>query len=188
MKRLVIGLGNPILGDDGVGWKIAQTFLDQGGFPQDVEVDFLALGGISLMERIIGYDQVILIDAIVTHNYPIGTVLSFDLKDLPYRDIGHLGSPHDTSLPDAIQLGLKLGANIPEDIKIVAVESQNIFDFSEELTPPVENAIPKAVNHVHELIHNPSSPLRDQGITNQSHEAIALSPQNFSDTTHSLQG
>jgi hydrogenase maturation protease len=172
LKRLVIGLGNPILGDDGVGWKIAQAILNQGGFPPDVEVDFLALGGISLMERIIGYDQVILIDAIVTHKHPIGTVLCFDLKDLPYRDIGHMGSPHDTSLPDAIQLGMKLGARLPDVIKVVAVESQNIFDFSEELTPPVESAIPKAVNYVNELIHNPSSPIRCQGITDQSKETI----------------
>jgi len=172
VKRLVIGLGNPILGDDGVGWKIAQTLLDQGGFPPDVEVDFLALGGISLMERLIGYDQAILIDAIVTNKNPIGTVLSFDLKDLPYRDIGHMGSPHDTSLPNAIQMGLKLGAHLPSDIKVVAVESQNIFDFSEELTTPVKNAIPKAVSLVNELIHNPLSPHRGQGMSNEYKEAI----------------
>jgi len=66
---------------------------------------------------------------------------------------------------------MKLGVRLPDDIKVVAVESQNIFDFSEELTPPVESAIPKAVNFVNEFIQNPSSPIQGQGITDQSKEA-----------------
>jgi hydrogenase maturation protease len=59
VKTIVIGLGNPILGDDGVGWQIAQQVEQQSDFPPDVEVDCLALGGISLMERLIGYQKAI---------------------------------------------------------------------------------------------------------------------------------
>ncbi len=66
-KILVIGLGNPILGDDGVGWVVArevETCLGASG--QNVEVDCLALGGLSLMERMVGYQRVILIDSLNT--------------------------------------------------------------------------------------------------------------------------
>lgn len=152
MKLLVIGLGNPILGDDGVGWRIAETVQNHPDLPDGVEIDFLAVGGISLMERLIGYDRAILIDAIVTHQHEIGTVLSLNLDELPDRDIGHLGSPHDTTIQDALKMGRSLGANLPSSIDLVVVESQNIFDFSEELSPAVSAAVPQATQQVLQLI------------------------------------
>jgi hydrogenase maturation protease len=152
VKLLVIGLGNPILGDDGVGWRIAEILQNHPDLPCGVEIDFLAVGGISLMERLVGYDRAILIDAIVTHQHPIGTVLSLNLDNLPDRDIGHLGSPHDTTIQDALKMGHRLGAELPSTIELVIVESQNIFDFSEELSPPVAAAVPIAVQRVLELI------------------------------------
>lgn len=156
MKRLVIGLGNPILGDDGVGWRIAEFVQHHPDLPAGVEIDYLAVGGISLMERLVGYDWAILIDAIITHQHPIGTVISLNLDDLPDRDIGHLGSPHDATLQDALKMGRGLGAYLPSIIELVAVESQNIFDFTEELSPPVSAAVPLAAQLVLELIQTQS--------------------------------
>jgi hydrogenase maturation protease len=156
VKLLVIGLGNPILGDDGVGWRIAETLQSHPHLPDNVEIDYLAVGGISLMERLVGYNQAILIDAIVTHQHPIGTVLSLNLNDLPDRDIGHLGSPHDTTIQDALKMGRQLGAHLPSHIDLVVVESQNIYDFSQELSPPVAAAIPQAVDRVLELLGSQS--------------------------------
>ena len=75
MKTLIIGLGNPLLGDDGVGWKIAQevekeiklnsTFssLVETG---EISVECLALSGLSLMEQMIGFQKVILVDSLNT--------------------------------------------------------------------------------------------------------------------------
>ena len=63
MKTMVIGLGNPILGDDGVGWKVAEEVRKQLPCDMSVNVDCLSVGGISLMEHLIGYDRAILIDA-----------------------------------------------------------------------------------------------------------------------------
>jgi hydrogenase maturation protease len=121
-------------------------------------VDFLALGGISLMERLIGYDQAVLIDAIVTNQHPIGTVYCFDITDLPARDLGHMGSPHDTTLMDALKLGQRMGIQLPDKINIIAVESQNVFDFCEELTPSVEAAIPEAVQLATHLFNISNTP------------------------------
>lgn len=145
---ILIGLGNPILGDDGVGWKVIEYLQQHSSLPVNVETDCLALGGIGLMERLIGYEQAILVDAIVTNQQLIGSVLRLKVDDLPDRAVGHLGSAHDTTLPVALRLGRMMGANLPSSITIVAVESQNVYDFSEELTPQVAAAIPKAAKIV----------------------------------------
>ena len=152
MKTIVLGLGNPILGDDGVGWQVAQLILRQNNLPSNVEIDYLSLGGISLMERLIGYDRAILIDSFVTNKNPIGTVSFFSLNELPNQALGHMHSAHDTTLQNAIAMGRQIGAQLPENISIVAVEAQNVFEFSEELSPAVASAVPTAVQTVINLI------------------------------------
>jgi hydrogenase maturation protease len=152
VKTLVVGLGNPILGDDGIGWQIAQTLQHVKEIPSDVSIECLAIGGISLMEELIDYDRAILIDSIVTHQVPVGTVTCFKLGDLPNMTSGHMSSAHDTSLVDALQMGRSLGANLPEDITIVTVESQKVYEFSEEMTPPVEAAVPPALKIIQDLL------------------------------------
>ena len=107
-STLVLGLGNPILGDDGVGWRAAEAFRTQweagirSGFPSSmlpseaqiaVEVDFLSVGGLSLMERMIGYWRVILIDAALTRQRHIGEVSCFPIEQLPPITQGHLAPP-----------------------------------------------------------------------------------------------
>jgi hydrogenase maturation protease len=140
-KTLVVGLGNPILGDDGIGWRVAQEVQEQA---PGVEVAYLALGGLSLMERLVGYDRAIIIDAIQTVERCIGTVYTFPLSALPDRSAGHTTAAHDTSLQTALELGRQMGAQLPQSITVVAIEAERVFDFSEELTPAVEAAIPDA--------------------------------------------
>ncbi|MAT99326.1 MAG: peptidase M52 [Anaerolineaceae bacterium] len=149
-KTLVVGLGNPILGDDGVGWRVAEAV--QTAVPQ-AKVEFLALGGLSLMERLIGYDRVIIIDSIQTQNGRIGDVAIFPLQALPDLSAGHTTAVHDTSLQTAIALGRQMGAQLPDDITIVGIEAIRVYDFSDELTPEIEAAVPQAVTAVLTLLH-----------------------------------
>lgn len=146
---LVIGLGNPILGDDGIGWRVAESIQEK--FPS-LEVDFLSLGGLSLMERLIGYEKVIIVDAIHTQQAPIGTVTRFRLEELLDLSAGHTTAAHDTSLQTAIGLGRAMGAQLPEEIYVVAVEAERTYDFSEMLTPAVEAAIPLATQTVTDIL------------------------------------
>jgi len=146
---LVIGLGNPLLGDDGVGWRVAEQVRQQAAQATlPIEVDCLAVGGLSLMERMVGYRQAIVIDAITTGQQPVGSVRCFSLEDLPDLTAGHLASAHDASLQTALQTGRALGAVLPEQVLIVAVEAQQVYDFSDELTSPVAAAVPRAVQAV----------------------------------------
>ena len=146
MKTLIIGLGNPILGDDGVGWRVVEAIQDQIDDP-DVDTDCLAVGGITLMEHLIGYDRAIVIDAVATHQ-PIGTVSCFRLDDLPSHSTLHTTSPHDASLQTAMATGRAMGAHLPNEVFVVGVEAEKIFDFSEMLTPQVAAAVPHAADEV----------------------------------------
>jgi len=151
-QTLVVGLGNPILGDDGIGWRVAEA-IQNLDIPDEVEVDCFALGGLSLMERLIGYPRAIIIDAIQTRDGKIGQVYTLALEALPDLSAGHTTAAHDTSLQTALALGRAMGAKLPDEVLIVAVEAQRVYDFSEELTPDVEAAIPTATSAVMNLLN-----------------------------------
>ncbi len=74
------------------------------------------------------------------------------LAEIPDMMAGHLSSSHDTTLKNAIQMGISLGAHLPEHITIVGVETSAIFDFSEELSAPIAAAVPGAVRMVLNLL------------------------------------
>ncbi len=167
MKTLIIGLGNPILGDDGIGWRVAEevkrrladshaerpSAISYAERPSAIEVDCFALGGLSLMERMIGYDRAILIDAVTT-GQPLGTVCRFQLEDLPELPCAHTTAAHDTSLQNALKLGRRMGAKLPSSVAVVGVEAERLYDFSEELSPAVEAAVPEAAQAVLEIVHS----------------------------------
>lgn len=154
MKTLVIGLGNPILGDDGVGWKVAQKISDQLSMIGDqfVKVDCASLGGLSLMERMVGFERAILIDAMESGQGPEGSVRVRKLEELPNPCAGHSASAHDTSLITALDTARAMGLPVPESVEIVAIEAKNVYDFSEELSPSVAEAVPLAAQSVINLL------------------------------------
>lgn len=152
MKTLVIGLGNPILTDDGVGVKVAYQIEKELGdeMRENVDVTEVSAGGLRLMEAMVGYDRVILIDAILhkNGNQP-GKISRMTLDDL--RRISptqHSASAHDTTLVTALDAGRELGLSLPDDIIIFAIDVENVMDFSEEPTPDVASAIPKVKDAV----------------------------------------
>ncbi len=143
-RTLVLGLGNPILRDDGVGWRVVEEA--QRRAPHvTAEFDCVALGGLALMERLIGYERAILVDAIQTADGLPGSVYRLDLDDLPTM---HANAIHDASLKDALVLGRRLGAVLPSQLLIIAVEAADVLNFGETLSPPVEAAVPAAVDAV----------------------------------------
>lgn len=156
MRTLVVGLGNPILGDDGVGWRIVQELQTQGDQANSIELDCLSLGGLRLMERMLGYERVILVDALLDENTPPGEVRVFPLDVLPNPSAGHTTSAHDVSLQTALEMAQRLGWQIPDLIWVVGVTVNPEFNFSEVLSPPVAAAIPKALLAVQELLERSS--------------------------------
>lgn len=161
IKTLVVGLGNPIRGDDGVGWKVAaevERGLEKGTTPsrssrrQSVDVEYFALGGLSLMERLVGYDRAVIVDAVVTRR-PVGTVSRLRLEDFPEGGGANLAAAHDASLQTALALGRQLGARLPRDVVVVGIEAERLWDFSEALSPEVAAAVPQAVGAVWDALN-----------------------------------
>lgn len=150
-KTAVVGLGNPILGDDGIGWRVVEAVEPQ--LPPGVDTMTLALGGLSLMEQLIGYARIVLVDSIQTRDGVNGAVYTFPLSALPNPSTGHSTAIHDTSLQTALDLGRQLGAELPRQIDIVAVEAAQVYDFSDTLTPAVAAAIPEAAAAVLSLLN-----------------------------------
>jgi hydrogenase maturation protease len=157
-RTVVIGLGNPVLGDDGVGWRVADEVerrlaarLPAADDPK-VEIERLGVGGLRLMECLTGYETAILIDAAEFPDRPAGEVRSCPFEDLADHAAGHLDSAHDASLRTALALGRKLGASLPEAIHAVTIQASQTLDFGEELTPEVAAAIPAATDAVLQLI------------------------------------
>jgi hydrogenase maturation protease len=151
MKTILVGLGNPILGDDGVGWKVAEEVKKRLPPQARVDVEYLSLGGISLMEHLIGYDKAILIDAFKSDEAN-GSILVMHLEDLPKYSAFHTTSTHDTSLQNAIQMGRNMGAKLPERIMVVGIITEQNFEFGESLTPEVQAAVPVAARAALELL------------------------------------
>lgn len=155
---LLIGLGNPILGDDGVGWRVVEEVQKQLTPDTEVAVDYLSLGGISLMEHLIGYKRVILVDAFISEEN-IGSVFVYKLDEIPNYSAFHVSSAHDMTLQSAIELGKWMGAVLPDEIIVVGIATRRIIDFGEELSEPVALAIPQATEIVFGLLQQPETAL-----------------------------
>ena len=151
-KILIIGLGNPILTDDGVGVKVAYEVEKAIGtnLPANLTITEASVGGLRLMELLIGFDRVILIDALLTEtDGKTGEIHHMSFDDL--RNISptqHSASAHDTSLVTAVDAGREMGFHLPENFSIYAISVENILDFSEEPTPAVAAAIPEVTKAV----------------------------------------
>lgn len=145
MKTLVLGLGNPILSDDVVGVRVAQEIGKRLKDPQ-VAVTEASGAGLSLLDSIIGYDQVIIIDAIQTQEGKTGQIYRLEPEDFSFAK--HLSSPHQINLVTALELGKRLGLSMPSKITIFAIEVRDVASFGEKCTPEVERAIPKVVKMV----------------------------------------
>jgi len=146
MKTIILGIGNPILGDDGIGIHVIRHLKKQIR-NNDIVLDEAMTGGMNLLDRIIGYDKAILIDAVHIKEESVGKVKRFLLTD--FASV-HSYNPHDVSLIEAIDLSKTLGnTDIPKKIIIIGIVLHEMpLDFTETLSPKVAAAVPKAIDAV----------------------------------------
>jgi hydrogenase maturation protease len=149
MRKLVLGIGNPILGDDGVGFHVVEA-LEKDPPPGDVTFASLDASGLALLDQVVDYDEVVIVDAIMSEGGKPGDVYRLGLDN--FRPSKHTISPHDTDLPTALELGKLMKLKIPEKISIVAIEIPPVYEFSQELSPAVSNAVPAAASLVREIL------------------------------------
>ena len=163
MKTIVLGLGNPILSDDSVGFRVVQELkarfnkpasvegegeVDNKTYKHEITLAESSSSGLNLLDLITGYDKLIIIDSIKTDGGEAGKVYRLGAENL--GTVRHSASPHDINLATALELGRKLGTALPQQIVIIAIEVVDVTTFSEKCTPDVERAIPMVVSMVAE--------------------------------------
>ena len=124
MKRLVLGIGNPIIGDDGVGFKVIEA-LQADPPPGDVRLQACDVSGLAILDLVIDFDEVVIVDAIQTVNGKPGEIYRLKVDD--FRVTKHTVSPHDTDLPTALEIGKLLKVKLPDKISIVAIEIPDAY-------------------------------------------------------------
>jgi hydrogenase maturation protease len=148
-KTLILGLGNTILTDDGIGSRLVGDLARMTG-DRSIQYNTACCGGLEIIEYIRGYEQVIFIDAIRTLKGRPGDVYYFIPSD--FRETSHLSSLHDISFLTALKLGNTLKLDLPADLHIIAVEIVEDMEFSEEFTPPLKEKYPGILEEVFALV------------------------------------
>jgi len=150
VKILVLGVGNPILSDDGVGIHVARA-LARKNIPE-VCVEELAASGLELLDVVLGYDKVIIIDAIQTKGGMPGEIHILDEND--FEKSVHGSSPHGINIATALALGRRVASEkMPKEVVFVAVEAEDLVNVREHLTPKVQAALPKIIKRVEDEIN-----------------------------------
>jgi hydrogenase maturation protease len=138
-RTLVLGLGNPILGDDGIGCHVARALKEKLEEP-DIDVIEDSIAGLDFLELLSRYDRAIIIDAIQTRKGTPGQIYQFEPGML--ANTCHASTPHDVNLVTALELGRKLGLPLPRQINIFGIEAKDVTSFGTECTPEVMKAVP----------------------------------------------
>ncbi len=145
MKTLILGIGNTILTDDGVGIRVAQKIKEK---KPDLEVIEASETGVALLDYVVGYDKLIIIDSIKTGNGEPGELYKLNLKDL--RASTNLFSSHGIDIATAFELGQGLGYEMPKHISIYGVETKNTMTLGERCTEEIEEKLLSIVKQIME--------------------------------------
>lgn len=152
-RNVVVGLGNDIAADDGVGIATARRLELELGKRSDIEVVALPWAGFALLDVLRGRQRAAIIDCLVTGAHPPGTIVHLGETDL--AGSVRLNSFHDISYPTVMALGREMGWAMPTSIAIWGIEAGMADIFSETLSPPVANAVDQVASEVIEYLSTP---------------------------------
>ena len=147
---LILCLGNEIISDDGFGPEVARRLMMNDDLSEDVEVIFAPVAGFKLLDFLTGRKKVLIVDSIRTGSDSPGTLHRFSAG--VFTPSYHLTTSHQINLPTALELGRILGVDMPEVVDVVTVEAEDLETLSEELSPPVRQAVDGAVTLIKEWI------------------------------------
>jgi hydrogenase maturation protease len=145
MSTLVLGLGNTILRDDGIAVRVVRE-LEPVLSSSGISVKSSSLSGLALLDEILGYDRVVVVDAVQSENHRIGEIFQIDFRELEALPRG--GSPHYVGLPSLMYYCRQYGLDAPAEIQVLGIEVEDPYSFDEKLNDELENAIPSLAEKV----------------------------------------
>lgn len=141
MRNTVIGIGNLLRADDGIGIHVVRKLKEER---PDIDAIDVSTAEIEILEHIRGRGKVIIIDAITTGAEP-GTIHKIQPRDLGSEEF----RSHGLSLSTTLMLGSQLyPEGMPKELVVLAVEAEDIDSFSNELTYKVKSAIPRLLEEI----------------------------------------
>lgn len=153
---VVLGVGNILLKDEGVGVKVVEELQRRYEFPEHVEVIDGGTQGLWLMATIQEADHLVVVDAVTCGGEP-GSLYRLEKDDLP-SGLRSKQSAHDSDLVEALNL-CKLMDSEPKTVVVVGIEPADIQPFGLELTGPVQARFEDLITNVlRELSHHGVEP------------------------------
>ncbi|MBN1412949.1 MAG: hydrogenase maturation protease [Spirochaetales bacterium] len=137
-KCLVLGIGNELRGDDGIGLYLVREMekVFPAGYGRFREA---GAWGMDLVHEVAEYENVFLIDGIEAEDQPIGTLFEWDANTITESTSVPSLHSHGLSLPGIINLGLKLGLKMPDQFRVFAVAIPFCRDFTQGLSRRLKN-------------------------------------------------
>lgn len=144
-QLLLLGLGNDILSDDAIGLNIVRALCGHLSPEDGIDVIEADETGLALLDRIVGYTDLVLVDAVQTGKAPIGHLHELDADDL---QVVPGMSPHFLGCGELLALGRQLELAMPQRVRILAVEVEDPFTVNTQMTPALQAAFPGLVERV----------------------------------------
>ena len=143
-KTLVLGVGNPLMRDDGVGPRVIELLRSGFTFPQHVDVVDAGTMSFMILDLLRGVDELIIIDAVRDTGERPGTVFRMTPEEIAPNQVPH--SLHDMRLVDVLQAAELMGS-MPNTIAF-GVQIETIEEWVLELSALVDAAVPIAAGAV----------------------------------------
>lgn len=144
MSALILGVGNILLGDEGIGIRVVEELENRFSFPEEILLLDGGTAGIELLRYIEGRDLLILIDA-MRAGLPAGTVFKVEGEDVAKRFMTKI-SPHQIGLSDLLAAGI-LTDQIPKQIILFGVEPERL-ETGVVLSACVEASLEKIISAI----------------------------------------
>lgn len=153
----VIGLGSPILTDDGVGLKaIDDLSLEFPNIPFEPQT----IGGLDLLEALLDYHTIIIVDVIQTKSGTVGDI--YQIEPEAFQGFAHFNNPHQMNFSSILESGKRLfEERMPKDLEVIALEVKDVTTFSETFTPEITKVYPEFVETLRSLIKEKISMLKE---------------------------
>ncbi|MFW5904464.1 MAG: hydrogenase maturation protease [Candidatus Saliniplasma sp.] len=142
----VIGLGNPLNGDDGIGIVLIQKLEERGKSPH-ISIFDAGTGGMKVLHFLKDLDKVIIIDAVDLDKEP-GDFVFFNPEEV--KSLKEPSGTHDSNLFEVLELSKDLG-EIPDEIIIMGIQPK-CTEIGEDLSDEVENNLENMLDSLEEMI------------------------------------
>jgi hydrogenase maturation protease len=142
-ESILVGLGNPIMSDDGIGLLVSRRVHRRlTGY----DLDLACGAGLHVMDSILGYRRAVIIDSMVTGCFPVGSVVRIEPgKGMETRRAGH---SHGVGFFEAIEIARACDAALPEEILVYGIEVRDPFTIGETVSDCIMDRLEEIVDFI----------------------------------------